>query len=156
MRKVNPNRINRILRIYEEPYRFLKDAEVEYPAVSGKFFVEETNYAAAPIEHLTGIEAMFCINQVSYVAFCEWILESRFKNLQMDFDMFLHYMKEHMLIARTTTQIEFRKKIPTDNMINATGELKAARTNGDLWVAVMNYDFEEGRAKASLTLALER
>jgi hypothetical protein len=155
MKTVDTARLEKILALYEKPYQFLQKVEVDYPAAKGQFLIGTTKYASVPVEHLTAIEAQFCINQLSYVAFAEWICERRFPELQMSFEEYLSYMNEQMLIARTMTQIEFRKKISTSRPINMIGKLKGIRRQGSLWVAVMNYDFEEGKAKGSMTLALE-
>ncbi len=156
MKQVDTEQLEKILAIYEKPYRFLQKAEIDYPVTKGEFLIGKTKYATTPFEHLTAIEAQFCINQLSYVAFAEWICKGRFQELQMSFEEYLGYMGEHMLIARTMTQIEFRKKILTDHPIDMTGKLKGVKRQGNLWIAVMDYDFEAGKAKGSMTLVLEK
>ena len=156
MGKVNDERLERILEIYEKPWRFLQSAETDYPLVHGVFLVGEAQYATVPVKHLTGIQAQACMNQLSYVAFAEWILENRFHDIQMTFEQYLRCMREQMLIAETDTQIRFRDKISTGQPIDVAGTLDRFRKHKDNFYAFMKYDFQGGKAEGSMLLVLQK
>ena len=156
MNQVSQSKIDKILSIYEQPFVFVKSVETDYPLSLGKCIVGQTKYTSEKLEHLTAIEAQFCINQLSYVAFSEWVEEKRFDELDLSLDDYIFYMKEHMLIAKTETQIQFKDKIKAYEEFSVEGKLHKFKKQEDNYFAIMDYDFEQGKAKGRMMLCLER
>jgi hypothetical protein len=149
--QVPQERLTKVLEIYKPDWRFLVEANVDYPKAEGKFKFGDTAYTTQKLEHMTYIEAGFCLNQLCFSAFGEWLPQGRFEEA-MPFEKFLELMKENMLAI--DAHIRFRKKIPTNREVYGQVELVKMKRHGGLSLAFLNYDLEQGKSKGSLELAL--
>jgi hypothetical protein len=150
--KVQQERINSILEIYKPDWRYLVEANVDYPKAIGKFLVYGEAYTTERVEHITVIDAGACLNQLCFSAFGEWFSEGRFERT-MSFKKFFKLMKENMFVIDTNTR--FRKPIPTNREIYGQVELTKIKKHEGLYLAFLNYNLEQGKSKGNLELALK-
>ncbi len=148
-----PNKkIERILELYKPECRFLIKAPLEASKANGRFRIIENFYATQLVEHMTSIEAQFCLNQLCYAASSEWLADGRF-GVTIGFERFLELMKENMFVI--DSNIRFKKPIPTNNDIQGQVELMKVRKYGNLYLAFLDYELEQGKSKGNLELALK-
>ena len=154
--QVPKERLESVLELYKPGCRYLVEATVEYPKAKGKFKLGDTYYTTRKLEHMTSIEAQLCLNQLCYSAFGEWLPEGRFDEA-MTFEDYLELMKENMSIidADIRFRIRFRKPIPTNGDIQGQIELMKIKRRGDLYLAFLDYDLEQGKSKGKMELALK-
>jgi len=150
--QVPQERLESVLELYKPDCRYLVEATAEYPKAEGKFKLGDTYYTTRKLEHMTSIEAQLCLNQLCYSAFGEWLPEGRF-DVTMTFEKYLELMKENMFII--DSNIRFRKPIPTNGEIQGVVELTKIKRHGNLYLAFLDYDLEQGKSKGNLELALK-
>ena len=150
--QVPQERLESVLELYKPDCRYLVEATAEYPKAEGKFKLGNTYYTTKKLEHMTSIEAQLCLNQLCYSAFGEWLPEGRFDEA-MTFDDYLELMKENMFII--DSNIRFRKPIPTNGDIQGQIELMKIKRHGDLYLALLDYDLEQGKSRGKMELALK-
>ncbi len=151
--RVPKERLESVLELYKPDCRYLVEATVKYPKAEGRFKLGDTYYTTRKLEHMTTIEAQLCLNQLCYSAFGEWLLEGRFDEA-MTFEEYLELMKENMFII--DSNIRFRKPIPTNGDIHGKIEVMKVKRHGNLYLAFLDYDLEQGKSKGKLELALKR
>lgn len=151
--KVSKENIDKILAIYKPNYRFLEDADIEFPYARGKFKLKETEYVET-LKHMTDIEAQLCLNQLSYVFFSQQIIDRRWPDIAgLSLDEYLDLRKENMFI------IESKKKFvrETDSISAFFGEiefLNIKKVRG-LYLAALNFGLNDRACYGSLKLALK-
>jgi len=145
-------RLGRVLELYKPDCRYLVEATTEYPKTEGRFKLGDTYYTTKKLEHMTSIEAQLCLNQLCYSAFGEWLPAGRFDET-MTFELYLELMKENMFII--DSNIRFRKPIPTNGNIQGQIELMKIKRHGDLYLAFLDYDLEQGKSRGKMELALK-
>ena len=79
--KITQETVEKVVALYKPNYRYLKEAEIEFPAVKGRFQLGETEYCET-LQHLTDVEAQLCLNQLSYVFFGQGVVEKRWEGLE--------------------------------------------------------------------------
>jgi hypothetical protein len=151
--QVPQERLESVLELYKPECRYLVEATAEYPKAEGKFKLGNTYYTTRKLEHMTSIETQLCLNQLSYSAFGEWLPEGRFDKA-MTFDDYLELMKENVFIIESN--IRFRKPIPTNGDIQGQIELMKIKRHGELYLAFLDYDLEQGKSRGNMELALKR
>jgi len=87
-----------------------------------------------------------------YSAFGEWVPEGRFQGT-MPFEKFLELMKENMFIINSN--IGFRKPISTDEEVQGQIELMKIKKHGSLYIALLDYNLEQGKSRGNLELAVK-
>lgn len=149
--QVPQERLNKILEIYEPDWRYLVEANVDYPKAEGKFKISGNAYITKKLEHMTVLDAGACLNQLCYSAFGEWLSQGRFGEA-MPFERFLELMKENSFVI--DAHIRFRKSIPIKEEVSGQIEFIKIKRLGGLSLAFLNYDLEQGKSRGSLELAL--
>ncbi|MBW2991830.1 hypothetical protein KY345_01290 [Candidatus Woesearchaeota archaeon] len=150
--QIPQERLGKILELYKPECRYLVESSVNFPKAAGIFKIEDTYYTSQKLEHMTSIEAQFCLNQLSYAAFSEWTQKNRFENLDLPFEDYLWLMKENMFIV--DSKIRFQKPISKDKEIPAIIELVNSRRIENLYLAFLDYNIED-KSKGRLELALK-
>lgn len=150
--QVPQERLDNVLEIYKPDWRYLIEANVDYPKAEGKFRISGDAYTTKNVEHMTLLDAGACLNQLCFSAFGEWLSEGRFEET-MPFERFLELMKENSFAI--DAHIRFRKPIPTNREIQGQVELMKIKKRGGLYLAFLDYNLEQGKSKGSLELALK-
>ncbi|MDD5331853.1 MAG: FcoT family thioesterase [Candidatus Nanoarchaeia archaeon] len=150
--QIPQERLNRTLELYKLDCMYLIEASIKYPKAEGKFNIGDTYYTTKKLEHMTSIEAQLCLNQLCYSAFGEWLPEGRFEQT-INFEEFLELMKENMFIINSN--IRFRKPIPTNEIIQGYIKLNRIKKYGNLYIAFLDYDLEQGKSMGKMELALK-
>lgn len=154
MKPVPDPLLKMLLGLYKPEYRYLQKAEVEYPSAKGEFNCGKTAYTIFPLEHMTAVEALLGINQLTFAAFATWMLEKKMPFLPMSFDDYLHLMKENAFII--SQRMRYLKPISTSQPIQGMIELVAiVPKNEYLYLAGIDCSFEEGKFVGGLELALK-
>lgn len=156
MKPVSQEHIREVLAIYREPYRFLREAYQEYPRARGVCLIGETPYTTEPIEHVAAHEGLWCMYQLAYAAFPQWIGEGRFPGLRFSLREFVGYQNEHMKLVESATTIRFREEMTKEEPLQLSAELRGCRRQQDSWFAIVEYQIEQGKADGTLKLVLKQ
>ena len=151
--KVPQEFVDKTVAVYYPNYRYLKNAEIEFPVAKGTFQLGQTEYMET-LQHVTDIEAQLCLNQLSYVFFGHEIVTGRWPEAgKLSFDQFLGLRKENMFI------VESRKKFhrETDPRIPFSGqmEIKQIRKQGNIYMARLGFDLNKKACDGELSLVLK-
>ncbi|MBW2990401.1 hypothetical protein KY348_01715 [Candidatus Woesearchaeota archaeon] len=153
--KTPQERLDIVLNEYICDCRYLIKAKVDFPRAEGIFKIEDTFYAnpRTKLKHMTDIEAKFCLNQLCYAAFGEWIMEKRLEHFTTSFEEYLGLMHENVFIIESN--IRFKKPISTESPINGVIEVKKIKRVGRLYLAFLDYDIGDGKSKGKIEAALK-
>ena len=152
--KVPQETVDRVVVLYRPNYRYLKEAEIEFPIARGRFQLGETEYCET-LQHLTDVEAQLCLNQLSYVFFGQGIIEKRWEGLEdLTFDEYLELRKENMFV--TESHKKFYRETNARDQFYGQMQLMKIRRHGNLYVAKLNFDLNEGASVGQLSLILKR
>lgn len=146
------SKLKRILDIYPSNCRYLAETDQEYPKAEGIFRIDKLFYTTEPFEHLSVIEALVCLNQLTYSAFGEWFSEGKFKE-KIEFEKYLKLMKENMFIIEA--DIRFKQTILKEKEIKGELKLRKLAQQGNNLMGILEYDIENGKSIGSLKLALK-
>ena len=149
---MNKEKLDKILEMYKPDCKYLVEVNSEYPKAQGKFKLNPTYYVINAFEHMTSIEVQLCLNQLCYSAFGDWFPEGKFEK-KIYFDEYLELMKENMFIINSN--IRFKKPIKTNKEILGQIKLTKTKTYGNLCLAFLDYDLEQGKSVGRLELALK-
>ncbi len=151
---VPKERVDKVIALYRPNYRYLKDAEIDFPIARGRFQLGEIEYCEA-LQHLTDVEAQLCLNQLSLVFFGQGIIEKRWRGLEdLTFDQYLNLRKENMFITESHKKFH-RETNPRDPFYGQI-QLMKVRRHGNLYVAKLGFDLNEGASMGELSLVLRR
>jgi hypothetical protein len=148
--KIPLERIQQVTKKYAPAYRWLYDADYEFPKASGRFLVNQGAYYTKPLEHATDVEIQLCLNQLSYVAVGEAIRNGNpemFKGLDYD-----ALQKEGMLIIESRKR--FRRAIDTSRTIGGELNLLDLRDTGKIILANTTFQFENKSCFGELELVI--
>ncbi len=152
--KVPQERVDKVVILYKPNYRYLKDAEIDFPTARGRFQLGETEYCET-LQHLTDVEAQLCLNQLSCVFFGQEIIEKRWGSLEdLTFDQYLELRKENMFI--TESHKKFHRETNPRYPFYGQIQLMKIRRHGNLYVAKLGFDLNEGASMGELSLLLRR
>ena len=152
--KVPKETVDRVVALYKLNYRYLREAEMEYPIVKGRFQLGETEYCDT-LQHLTDVEAQLCLNQLSYVFFGQGVIDKRWEGLEdLTFDDYLELRKENMFV--TESHKKFYRKTNSRDPFYGQMQLMKIRRHGNLYVAKLNFDLNKGVSIGELSLVLKR
>ena len=152
--KIPQELIDKVVAIYKPNYRYLKEADVDFPVIRGKFQLGETEYMQT-LQHLTDVEAQLCLNQLSYVFFGNEINTKRWEGLRdLTFDDYLELRKEGMFIVESNKKFH-RETNPREQF---SGVLKLIRTKkkGRIHLATLDFNLNNGACIGDLSLVLRR
>ncbi len=151
--KLPQETLDRVVALYNPNYRYLKESEIEFPIARGKFQLGETEYCET-LQHMTDIEAQLCLNQLCYVFFGQGIIDKKWKGLEnLTFDKYLELRKENMFI--TESHKKFRKETNSREPFYGQIKLKRIRRYGNIYVAKLDFDLNEGASVGELSLVLK-
>lgn len=151
--RVSLDMLDKTLSIYKPNYRYLKDAEIDFPRGRGRFHIGETEYVEA-LRHMTDVEAQLCLNQLCYVFFGQAVIENRHGNSGFTFDDYLDSRKDGMFI--TTSHKTFRRETNPEEPFYGHINLIKARKQGNIYVAKLSFDLNEAACIGELGLVLKR
>lgn len=152
--KVSQETIDSVVGLYKPGYRYLKEAYVEFPISMGLFQLGTTEYCEG-VRHLTDVEAQLCLNQLAYVFFGQAVVaEKRWECLKdLTFDKYLELRKENMFI--TKSRKEFHRQTDSKEPFYGSMHLMRIKKHGNIYLAKMTFDFNEGAADGELSLVLK-
>lgn len=151
--EVSEEKIAQILEMYKPECKYLVRADVSYPKAEGFFKVENSYYVKDSFEHVTSIEAQLCLNQLSYVAFGEWIMENRFKGLELSFEKYLQLMRENMFIV--DSHIKFKKPINHNFPIKGIISVEKVKALDRIYFTLLEYILDGGKSEGTMGFALK-
>ncbi len=152
--KVPKEIIDKVVAVYWPNYRYLKEAEVEYPIGKGQFQLGQTEYMET-LQHVTDVEAQLCLNQLSYVFFGQGVIEKKWEGLDdLTFDEYLELRKENMFV--TESHKKFQRKINPREPFYGQIELMKIRRHGNIYIAELVFNLKEGASTGGLSLVLKR
>lgn len=144
--------VKNVGEIYLPNFRYLVNFETAFPKSVGIFSLNQARYTEGQLSHMTAIDAQFCLNQLAYATFAQWIKEKRFPELDVSLEKYFALAKENMLIA--DTKIRFKKPIETKTKVGAEIDLKKFRKQGNLFFAFLEQNFENGKEQGTLDVVL--
>jgi len=152
--KVPQEIIDRVVVLYKPNYRYLKEAEVEFPIARGRFQLGETEYCET-LQHMTDIEAQLCLNQLSYLFFGQGVIEKRWEGLEnLTFNEYLELRKENMFV--TESHKKFHKETKPRDPFYGQIELLKIKKCGNIYIAKLDFYLNEGACEGELSLVLKR
>src|SRR3989338_8595631 len=125
--KVPQETIDKVVALYKPNYRYLKEAEMNFPIARARFQLGETEYCET-LQHLTDVEAQLCLNQLSYVFFGQGVIDKRWKGLD-----YLELRKENMFVTESHKKFH-RETNPMDPFYGQM-KLMKIRRHGNVYVA---------------------
>jgi len=152
--KIPQELIDRVVAVYKPNYRYLKEAYVDFPIARGRFQLGETEYMQT-LQHLTDVEAQLCLNQLSYVFFGNEITSKRWEGLKdLTFDDYLELRKEGMFIIESHKKFdrETNPREPFEGIVR----LIRTKKRGNIHLATLNFDLNNGACIGELSLVLKR
>jgi len=154
--KIPQERLDVVLNEYIPDCRYLIRAKVDFPRAEGTFRIEDTFYAnpRTKLKHMTDIEAKFCLNQLCYAAFGEWVMEKRLEHFTTSFEEYLGLMHENVFIIESN--IRFKRPISTGSPFNGVIEVKRIKRVGGLYLTFLDYVLANGKSKGKIEAALKR
>lgn len=151
--KVSQELIDKIVQIYKPGYRYLKQAEIDFPVDSGRFQLCTTEYMEA-LQHMTDVEAQLCLNQLCYVFFGQGVLDKRFRGLEnLTFDDYLELRKEGMFII--DSHKKFHRETNISEPFNGQIRLLKVKKHDNIYIAKLDFDLNEGACEGGLSLVLK-
>ncbi|MBD3259032.1 hypothetical protein GF371_00190 [Candidatus Woesearchaeota archaeon] len=156
-REYPQHQLDRIMETYEPEYRLLVRAELSPRTARGYFRLRDKPYGSKqPQEHAGFDELGYCLEQLTYAAFGEWLQNGRVENFDIDFSDFLKMRKANLIQVEAIKEGRFRKKIKrkTKEPIVCDIELTRARRFGNTCLAIVDYSFEGGRASGQLEFGI--
>lgn len=152
--KIPQETVDRVVELYKPNYRYLKEAEIEFSIIRGRFQLGETEYCET-LQHLTDVEAQLCLNQLSYVFFGQGVIDKRWEGLEdLTFDQYLELRKENMFV--TESHKKFHKETSPRDLFYGQMQLMKIRRHGNLYVAKLDFDLNAGALVGELSLVLKR
>lgn len=152
--RINDDMLDKVLAIYKPGYRYLQSADMEYPAIEGRFMLHGTEYVET-LQHLTDVEAQLCLNQLCYVFFGQGMVERRWGALdQVTFDEYLDLRKENMFIADSHKR--FARETDPRTPFSIRMNLLKTKRQGNIMVAKLDFDLNDGAATGELSLVMKR
>ncbi len=153
--KVSQDIIDKIVSIYLPSYRYLKEAEIDFPLGRGLFQIGQTEYYDGEVSHMTDVETQLCLNQLCYVLFNQEIANGRWDNLKnLTLDDFLDLRKENMFV--TESHKKFRRETRVGAPFVGEINLNKVRRHGNLFIAHLDFDLNNGAAIGELSVALRK
>lgn len=150
---MDQSKLEKVLRVYNPDCRYLQEAKLDFPRGEGKFRIPKPYYVEGT-GHFNAVEMMICYNQLAYGMLSEFGGRGLIKELgKIPFEQFLGWQLENCFIVGMD-EVKFKRAIDTSKQIQGNIELKRVRKVGDLYVFNTSYDFENGRAKGNIDLAL--
>ncbi len=150
MKKVDKLVINEILKIYNKNCRYINKTFIDENSAKSILNVYSTFHANERAYHLTVVEAQIALNQACYIASYYWMKEGIFPNMEYDLSSFIDSMKENMFIIDSS--IKFKKQIYTGTQFNVEINLEKYKKFKNLFLAYVNFDFENHKAFGKLKL----
>ena len=146
--------VDKVVAVYKPNYRYLKQADVDFPIARGTFQLGKTEYVQT-LQHLTDIEAQLCHNQLSYVFFGNEINLNRWNGLKdLTFDDYLELRKEGMFIVESHKK--FRKETNPEEPFEGIVRLTRSKTRGNIHLANLDFNLNNGACVGNLSLVLRR
>lgn len=143
--------MDQVVALYAEPFRYLKELELEFPVAKGKFHVGEAIHAPG-LEHVAAGELQYCLNQLTYAAFGYWLTQKQWTEIPIiEPAMYGRLMKENMFVVEQNWR--FRKQIPRQRF---DGEIKfeRGRKMESVYFARLTYEFHDKSAMGDVSVAL--
>ena len=152
--KVPQETIDKVAALYKPNYRYLKEAEIDFPIARARFQLGETEYCET-LQHLTDVEAQLCLNQLSYVFFGQGVIDKRWEGLEdLTFDDYLELRKENMFV--TESHKKFNRETNPRDPFYGQMQLMRIKRHGNLYVAKLDFDLNKGASVGELSLVLKR
>lgn len=152
--KASQEVVDKVLAVYYPNYRYLKEAEIDYPLGKGKFQLGQTGYCET-LQHMTDVEAQLCLNQLCYVFFGQMIIDKRWEGLEdLTFEEYLESGDENMFIVESHKK--FKKKTNPKEPFYGQIELIKTRRHDSIYVARLDFDLNGGASIGKLSLILKR
>lgn len=151
--KVPQEFVDKTVAVYYPNYRYLKEAEIDFPVGKGIFQLGQTEYMET-LQHVTDIEAQLCLNQLAYVFFGYEMINGRWPRAgKISFDEFLALRKENMFIVESRKK--FHKETNPRDPFYGEMEIKHIRKQGDIYLAKIDFDLNEKACSGDLSLVLK-
>ncbi|MEK6951992.1 MAG: FcoT family thioesterase [Nanoarchaeota archaeon] len=152
--KISQELVDKVVAVYKPNYRYLKEADVNFPVARGIFQLGETEYMQT-LQHLTDVEAQLCLNQLSYVFFGNEINAKRWEGLRdLTFDDYLELRKEGMFIVESHKK--FHKETNPREPFEGIMRLVRAKKRGNIYLATLDFNLNNGACIGDLSLVLKR
>ena len=146
--------LDKVLVVYKPNYRYLRQADVEFPVARGRFLLGETEYAESP-SHLTDVEAQLCLNQLSYIFFANEIISGRWSDgRNLTLDDYLSLRKEKMFVV-DSHKIFHRETNPAEPF-NVAIKLAKIRRIRNAHLASLDFNINDGAGVGNLKLVIKR
>jgi hypothetical protein len=95
-----------LLNRYQSGCKYLKNIETDYPVAQGICQVDNTFYTSNDLHHITAVETILCLNQVSYIALSVWF-EDGVMGFSIPFEQFYQIIAhEDLYIVQQETQFK--------------------------------------------------
>jgi hypothetical protein len=149
--QVPQEHLDSILELYKPECRYLYDATLDFPKATGVFKLGDTYYTRERLAHMTSIEAQLCLNQLCYSAFGEW-MSTKTLDHSIPFEEYLKKMKENMFIV--DSRILFKMPIDSSKVLIGSIELMRLKKYDKIYLAILDYEFDDRKSKGQIKLAL--
>ena len=139
--KIPKETVDKVLAVYYPNYKYLKEADIEYPIGKGKFLIEKTGYMET-LQHMTDVEAQLCLNQLCYVFFGQGVIDKKWKGLEnLSFDEYLDLRKENMFI--TESHKKFKRETNPKEPFYGQIEVMNIKSKNNLYVTKLNFSLND-------------
>jgi len=155
MGKISNEVLDNVLEVYRPEYRYLTEANFDYPIAKGLFRIPMCVYINPPVpsSHFTLTELSFCYNQLSYAFFANSFQEGLIPEVG---EIPLKEVKGHQLrnsFIVGMNNIKFKKPIDPKEFEGKITLEKIIPKRDDLIFFKTSYDFGNGKATGNIDLA---
>ena len=152
--KLSPTTLERVLSLYREECQFLKEAELSYPEIRGRFVIPQSFYLEPEIRtgHFNAVDMLICYNQLAFAFFGEaikhkLILEFPYEELKrMPIERAFIVGMDNVRFKEVIDPQEFEGKV---TLLQVT-----PKKDKRLYFLRTEYNFSGGKAIGNIDLAL--
>ncbi len=142
------NTLHEMLEPYIPECRYLKEAELDFPEVRGKFSIPNPFYCIGT-GHFNAVEAIICYNQLGYTMVAEWIAQGLIGSAgQIPLEEYKKLQAQSSYIARID-KLKFSNPIDATDFYGMISLEKTLRLKDTVFLSTKFKFWDENKGKAT-------